>query len=160
MAFSDQFEISKSNLFFRSEQMAEMSETPWYRDGLQFECTGCGDCCTGAPGFVWVNDEEIRAIANYLDKPIGEIRLLYTRPARGKVSLNEYRNGDCVFFDPQKRGCTIYPVRPIQCRTWPFWNGNIETPEAWESTCRDCAGSGRGALVPLEEIIHRASQTS
>ena len=40
-----------------------MSETPWYADGLKFRCTQCGDCCTGAPGFVWVNQEEIEAIA-------------------------------------------------------------------------------------------------
>ena len=27
----------------------------WYaEEGLAFECTGCGDCCTGAPGYVWV----------------------------------------------------------------------------------------------------------
>ena len=26
----------------------------WYRDGLRFECTRCGACCTGAPGYVWV----------------------------------------------------------------------------------------------------------
>ena len=35
----------------------------WYKDGLQFTCSQCGDCCTGAPGFVWVNGDEIRALA-------------------------------------------------------------------------------------------------
>ncbi len=137
----------------------EMSELPWYKDGLPFECTQCGDCCTGAPGFVWVNEDEVRAIADYLDKPIGEIRLLYTRPARGKISLTEYRNGDCVFFDPNGRGCTIYPVRPVQCRTWPFWGANVESPEAWKATCQACRGSGRGELIPLEIIQQRVSQT-
>ena len=39
-----------------------MSE-PWYKDGLQFECSQCGDCCTGAPGYVWVNKQEIAALA-------------------------------------------------------------------------------------------------
>ena len=36
---------------------------PWYADGLRFACTQCGNCCTGEPGFVWVNDAEIAAIA-------------------------------------------------------------------------------------------------
>jgi hypothetical protein len=40
-----------------------MDEHPWYKDGLRFTCTGCGDCCTGAPGYVWVNKEEIEALA-------------------------------------------------------------------------------------------------
>ncbi|SFJ31477.1 YkgJ family cysteine cluster protein [Planctomicrobium piriforme] len=136
-----------------------MSDKPWYKDGLRFECSQCGDCCTGTPGYVWVNDEEVQAIARYLDKPVGELRLLYTRPARGKISLNEYANGDCVFFDPQRRGCTIYPVRPVQCRTWPFWQSNIETTSDWEATCRVCPGSGRGELVPLETIQERAERT-
>ena len=36
---------------------------PWYRDGLKFACTGCGDCCTGEPGYVWVNKAEIETLA-------------------------------------------------------------------------------------------------
>jgi len=135
------------------------TSAPWYKDGLPFECTQCGDCCTGSPGFVWVTDAEVRAIAEFLDKPVGEIRLMFTRPARGKISLTEYGNGDCVFFDPQGRGCTIYPVRPVQCRTWPFWKGNLETPEAWDATCRACAGAGRGDLIPLQIIQERADMT-
>ena len=136
-----------------------MSEQPWYKNGLNFACTQCGNCCTGSPGYVWVTDEDIRAIADYLDKPIGEVRLLHTRPARGRVSLNEYANGDCIYFDPQVRRCTIYPVRPIQCRTWPFWSGNVETPEAWKETGRECPGINQGDFVPLEEIETRLNAT-
>ncbi|MFG0335929.1 MAG: YkgJ family cysteine cluster protein, partial [Maioricimonas sp. JB049] len=55
-------------------------DAPWYRDGLQFSCTQCGNCCTGSPGYVWVTEEEIAAIAAHLDKPIGEVRLMHTRP--------------------------------------------------------------------------------
>ena len=40
-----------------------MNEKPWFEKGLRFECTGCGDCCTGAPGFVWVNRDEIADLA-------------------------------------------------------------------------------------------------
>jgi Fe-S-cluster containining protein len=135
------------------------SSDPWYHAGLPFECTQCGDCCTGSPGFVWVNSNEVRAIADYLDKPVGEIRLLYTRPARGRVSLNEYANGDCVFFDPQARRCTIYPVRPMQCKTWPFWDSTTATPAAWAETCRACPGSGTGPLVPLNVIQQQIDDT-
>ena len=37
--------------------------SPWYRDGLSFTCTRCGHCCTGAPGYVWVGDDEIAELA-------------------------------------------------------------------------------------------------
>lgn len=128
----------------------------WYAEGLPFACTGCGDCCTGAPGRVWVTPEEVAAIAQYLDKPLGEIRLFHTRPVPGGTSLTEFANGDCTFFDPQQRRCRIYPARPVQCRTWPFWNSNLATPEAWAATCESCRGAGVGPLVSLADIRAQA----
>lgn len=136
-----------------------MSSEPWYREGLRFACTQCGHCCTGSAGFVWVDDAEVAAIADYLQKPIGEIRLLHTRPARGRVSLNEHPNGDCIYLDPQSRRCRIYPVRPRQCRTWPFWRSNVASPESWERTQQKCPGIGCGEIVPLEAITQRLSET-
>lgn len=133
---------------------------PWYCDGLRFECTQCGNCCTGMPGFVWVDEGDIERIAEYLDKPVGEIRLLRTRPARGRISLTEYANGDCTFFDPANRCCTIYPVRPQQCRTWPFWRSNLTDEAAWAHAERSCPGAGTGQLIPLEEIERLASDPS
>ncbi len=135
------------------------SESPWYREGLKFRCTQCGNCCTGSSGAVWVNDAEIQQIAEYLDKPIGEIRLFHTRPLRGQVSLREYANGDCIFFDGLTRRCQIYPVRPRQCRTWPFWGSNLTDEAAWQTTCQICPGSGQGDLIPLQEIESRRHES-
>lgn len=130
-----------------------MSE-PWYAEGLRFRCTRCGDCCTGAPGYVWVNDEEIRAIAAFLKEPRDQVVGLYTRQGPRGRSLRERSNGDCVFFEAGQ-GCTIYSVRPRQCRTWPFWSSNVATPEAWQKTCQVCPGSGQGELISAEEITQR-----
>jgi Fe-S-cluster containining protein len=129
-------------------------EEPWFRDGLRFTCTQCGKCCTGEPGFVWVTDDEVEALAKFRGEPLREFVPLYTRTARGKRTLREKANGDCVFFDAQ-RGCTVYRVRPRQCRTWPFWESNIATPEDWERTTEICPGSGQGELIPVEEILRR-----
>ena len=129
-------------------------EKPWYAGGLAFACTQCGHCCTGEPGFVWVTDEEAGAIAAFRGEPVEEFTALYTRKAWGRRTLREKADGDCVFNDRQK-GCTVYPVRPPQCRTWPFWESNVETPADWERTKADCPGSGRGELIPAEEITRR-----
>ena len=131
-----------------------MSELPWYADGLNFTCTRCGKCCTGDPGFVWVTDEELEAIAEFRREPVAEVMQLYTRRSKGRRTLREKANGDCVFFD-RDRGCTIYPVRPPQCRTWPFWDSNLDSPESWERTESICPGSGQGELIPVEEITRR-----
>ena len=127
---------------------------PWYQDGLRFRCTRCGDCCTGEPGNVWVNDEEIAAIAELHGRTIKETIALYTAIGNRGRTLREKANGDCVFYE-RGRGCTIYPVRPRQCRTWPFWESNVLTPEDWERTQAVCPGSGRGELIPAEEITRR-----
>jgi Fe-S-cluster containining protein len=130
-----------------------MSE-PWYQDGLRFECTQCGHCCTGAPGFVWVDEADIAALAAYRGENVEQLTALYTRTVQRKRSLRERANGDCIFYDKQQ-GCTVYAVRPRQCRTWPFWESNVETPAAWKRTCVSCPGSGKGELVSAEEITRR-----
>jgi Fe-S-cluster containining protein len=130
-----------------------MSEL-WYEDGLNFRCTRCGACCTGAPGFVWVNDEELAEIAQHLGETVEQVTALYTRLGHRGRTLREKVNSDCVFYD-RERGCTIYPVRPRQCRTWPFWESNVASPEAWEETCNLCPGSGKGDLISAEEITRR-----
>jgi Fe-S-cluster containining protein len=130
-----------------------MSE-PWYKDGLHFRCTRCGHCCTGPPGYVWVNAEEVAALAEFRGEAVEEMTALYTRAVDRRRSLREKANGDCIFYDHQQ-GCTVYPVRPRQCRTWPFWESNVESPEAWRQTCRICPGSGQGELIAAEEITRR-----
>lgn len=135
-------------------------EQPWYKDGLRFECTGCGDCCTGAPGYVWVNKAEIEAMAVELELPADEFEAKYVRYVGIRRSLVEYSNGDCVFFDNKSRKCQVYEQRPRQCRTWPFWKSTIRTPEAWEETCESCPGSGKGKLYQLEQIEKQSNVIS
>jgi uncharacterized protein len=127
---------------------------PWYKNGLRFECTQCGNCCTGAPGYVWVTPDEVQALADFLGKPAEEFRALYTRKAEGRVTLRERANGDCVFWDKQA-GCTVYPARPAQCRTWPFWESVTETRKSWAETATDCPGMNHGPLISAEEITRR-----
>lgn len=132
-----------------------MSEQPWFKDGLRFQCSQCGDCCTGAPGFVWVNQEEIEKLARKMGLEPEAFERLYVRQVGNRKSLVELPNGDCALFDSEARKCTVYEARPRQCRSWPFWKSNVATPADWDETCRVCPGSGQGALIPLEQIIEQ-----
>lgn len=134
-----------------------MSDPLWYQDGLAFQCTGCGNCCSGDPGVVWVDQEEILQIAEYTGMTETELRLRNTRRVGRQISLTERDNGDCSFLDKGSRRCTIYPVRPKQCRTWPFWNSNLESREAWAEASKGCPGMGQGNFIPLEEIQRQAA---
>lgn len=123
----------------------------WYKEGLRFECTGCGKCCTGGPGYVWVNGEEIKAMALFLKISESEFGRKYLRRANGKLSLIERHNHDCVFLKDKK--CDVYGARPTQCRTYPFWPEHTRSPETWEHVKRECEGIRDSArLIPVEEI--------
>ena len=139
----------------------------WYSQGLRFECTQCGNCCTGPPGAVWFNENEAIAMAEHFGMTVKEFRHAYARKLDEGWSLNEVeteRGFDCVFLDrkslPGKAVCSIYRVRPVQCRTWPFWPENLKSPNHWEATKRrtPCPGMGHGKLVPIEQIRIQRSQ--
>ena len=100
--------------------------TPWYRDGLAFSCTRCGACCTGAPGYVWVSPEEIERLAEFKGVSVSEFSAKFVRRVGNRYSLIERPGGDCIFWD-KHAGCTVYPARPVQCQTWPFWPENVES---------------------------------
>jgi len=131
---------------------------PWYRDGLRFACTGCGNCCRGA-GTVRVSDAEIGALARRLDVRDAEFRAIYTRRLRGgELSLRELANRDCVFYDREARGCRVYEDRPRQCRSWPFWATVLHSPERWGEEAEDCPGMNRGPLHDAETITRSSSR--
>ena len=128
-----------------------MSTSPWYAAGLRFGCQRCGACCTGAPGYVWLQSEEAVAIAERLGLEIEGFLTRYTRRVDGGLSLREEVDGRCVLFEPGS-GCRAYEARPPQCRTWPFWARIVATPAAWAREAAACPGMDEGDVVGPGEI--------
>ncbi len=104
-----------------------------------------------APGYVWVNSDEIARLAEHRGESVEAFALKFVRRVGQRLSLIERPGGDCIFWDRQV-GCTVYPARPAQCQTWPFWPENLASPEDWEDVTGICPGSGRGRLFSVEEI--------
>jgi uncharacterized protein len=129
-----------------------MSNNKWYQNGLKFKCTECGKCCTGAPGYVWVTENEMEAIAEFLKIDLKEFMRKYVRRVGQRYSLLESKQTfDCVFLKDKK--CQVYGARPKQCRTFPWWPQNLRSEQAWEETARTCEGiSDDAPLVPFETI--------
>lgn len=125
---------------------------PWYRDGLAFSCTRCGACCTGAPGYVWVTPEEIERLAQFRGQTVEAFSAKFVRQVGDRYSLVERPGGDCIFWD-KEAGCTVYPARPVQCQTWPFWPENVETADDWSYVQSVCPGSGHGRVYSADEIL-------
>jgi len=133
----------------------ESAPKPWYAGGLAFECTQCGDCCSGpGEGYVWVTQTEILTLAAAIGMSdrLEEFERKFTRQIGSQTSLVEYSDGDCIFLDSKTRGCSVYESRPVQCRTWPFWKSNVKSPRAWAQAAKSCPGCNHGRLYSLAEI--------
>lgn len=138
------------------------SSLPWYKEGLRFKCTECGKCCTGAPGYVWVTEQEIEGMAMALQIPVTDFKRKYIRHRDNRMALierkvapNEYA---CIFLKDKK--CQVYQNRPIQCRTFPWWPSNLKSEESWKLTAEECEGINPEApLYPYDQIIQILPKT-
>jgi hypothetical protein len=89
-------------------------------------------------------------MARFLDISVPRFEKRYCRQVFSRVSLIEYGNGDCVFYGSE--GCKVYPVRPVQCQTFPFWPHVMKTRREWESLKDRCPGVGTGKMYGPREI--------
>jgi Fe-S-cluster containining protein len=72
-----------------------------------------------------VTENEIMAMAESRGLELGVFADTFIRAAYGRLSLQDRLiDGEqiCCMFDPIECRCTIYELRPEQCRTFPFWD--------------------------------------
>ncbi len=122
----------------------------WYAKGLRFSCTKCGRCCTGGPGAVWVTLDDINRISEHLGVDSREFSRRCVRLIDDRLSLIERTNYDCILLRDNK--CSAYPVRPLQCRTFPFWQEIMDDELHWIEATAFCPGVGNGRLYTAEEV--------
>lgn len=124
----------------------------WMGEGLRFACTMCGRCCRthGDHAWVYLSERDVSRIAGHLGLDEDTFRARHCRTLDGWTVLAADEPA-CPFLDPDRR-CRIYPVRPKQCSTWPFWAENLD-PTTWEETVRPiCPGIGTGPLYPPARV--------
>ncbi|MFO0582227.1 MAG: YkgJ family cysteine cluster protein [Anaeromyxobacter sp.] len=123
---------------------------PWYAGGLRFECTGCHGCCRGGhEGVVYATEHELGRMAEHLGMTPAAFDRKYVRRVDGHETIRLTDDGDCALW---KDGCTVYPERPRQCRTYPFWPEHLRSAKAWDREAKQCEGMGRGEMHDLVEI--------
>ena len=126
---------------------------PWYKEGLSFKCTGCGKCCSGSPGYVWVNDEEIEKLSNFLKISLADLKKKYLIQVGDRYSIRDLKhaNYSCVFLKDNQ--CSVYEARPSQCKTYPFWPGIMKSEKNWIDEARVCEGIRDDCPKVTEEEI-------
>lgn len=121
---------------------------------FRFRCQRSGNCCARPEGVVEVGPADIARIAKHLKVSEGAVRARYV--ARRGDRLIDAPGGRCVFLaDGRETTCRIYPARPKQCRTWPFWPELLRSPETLREAMRLCPGieplAGREAGPPASQ---------
>ncbi|MCC7012665.1 MAG: YkgJ family cysteine cluster protein [Planctomycetes bacterium] len=136
-----------------------MEHKPWYANGLRFECTRCGNCCRnhGEYTFVSLSEVELRQIPAFLGVSRDEFLARYCELEAGFHPTLKMDAPACPFLGADQ-SCAIYPVRPKQCRTWPFWTENLREA-TWRGPVKECCpGIDQGKLHSAEEIERTARE--
>jgi uncharacterized protein len=119
--------------------MEQTMKKPWFHKGLRFQCTGCGQCCTGSDGYVFLSQDDLIKLADHFKLSVSEFVDRYTRIVDGQTCLLDSPSSDqCIFLKDNR--CSAYQARPVQCSTFPWWLYNLESPENWRSAASRCVG--------------------
>ena len=136
-------------------------EPVWYTKGLRFECQpDCANCCVnhGDYAYVYLEKTDARRLARHLRLKMAEFKERYTE-AEDEYLILRMDQPACPFLEGRR--CTVYPARPTQCRTFPFWESNLSSRSAWKRLRVFCPDIDQGELHPLRVIeSHLADQDS
>jgi len=113
----------------------ELDSSIWY------QCDRCTACCKW-PGDVRVEEDEVAAIAKFLEMDEDDFIQRFTRLRmnRSGLSLIEKENDECIMLENDR--CRIQEVKPFQCKGFPNrWN----FPD-WQKVCK-------AKSIPMDRAI-------
>ncbi|MFZ9048032.1 MAG: YkgJ family cysteine cluster protein [Poseidonia sp.] len=115
---------------------------PWWMEGVAFRCQpNCGRCCDQPGGIVYLSPDDAERLAEHAGLDVEAWLERDTRKTfDGRYVLkSREEDGVCIHLNEQKQ-CSIYEVRPQQCKAFPWWGENLATPAAWGTTKTACPG--------------------
>jgi len=123
---------------------------------LRFECQrGCTACCE-QKGFVYLTEPDLTRIAGFLGMSAEAFERKYVYRTAHLLRLRVPAESRCSFL--REGGCGIHPVKPTQCRIFPFWPELAEDKREWRKTARYCPGIGKGPLIQIEAVRQQAKE--
>jgi uncharacterized protein len=124
--------------------------------GLRFECQpGCTACCE-QKGFVYLTEDDIPRIAQFLGMTPASFERRYVYRTRKRRRLRVPSDSQCSFL--RDGGCSIHEVKPTQCRIFPYWPELLESRRKWLTTAKYCPGIGKGPLIQIEMAQEQAAE--
>jgi len=133
----------------------------FYCNGLYFSCIRCSSCCRHESGYVYLSKNDVSRLISHLKIESKAFIKSFCRwiPSMNEIeqlSLKEKRNLDCIFWAGSSEnfdgGCSVYEARPLQCRSFPFWQSVLYDKNSWKATARECPGMDKGFLHTKDSI--------
>lgn len=120
-----------------------------YPATVRFRCTKCGICCGDTKEkirHILLLNLEAEQIAKATSRPISAFveKIEKSAPYVHEMKKTE-ENGKCVFLENNR--CTIYPIRPLICRFYPF---ALKTAQSGKYTfffTEECPGIKKGRIL-------------
>lgn len=109
-------------------------------------------------GYVYLTEDDVTNAAAHLGMPQADFEATYiyrTRHSR-RIRKPRAKGKQCPFLGAE--GCEIHPVKPVQCRLFPFWPELVEDRKAWTKTATWCPGIGQGKLIQIGTALEVASE--
>lgn len=115
---------------------------------MRFTCQpGCTKCCE-KQGFVYLTEDDLTRLAGHLEMTSADFEKRYVFRTRHLLRLRVPRYAQCEFLS--EGGCSVHEVKPLQCRTFPYWPDLVRSRRKWHSTGDWCPGIGSGELINIE----------
>jgi len=122
----------------------------WEKEPLRFECQpDCFKCCS-KPGVVYFDTPAIENAARIIKISVERLKKEFLKFNDGQWVHEVENEKPCSFLTPQ--GCAIHHGKPLQCRTYPFWQENMTSKSMWKLVGAFCPGIGIGQNVPVTTI--------
>lgn len=124
--------------------------------GIRFTCqSGCTKCCQ-VRGFVYLTEDDLSQAAAFTGMTRAAFEAKYVIRYRNVLRFRKPLDRQCHFLTDT--GCSIHPVKPVQCRLYPFWPELVEDRKAWVEEATRCPGIGKGPLIQIGSAVEIASE--
>ena len=123
---------------------------------MRFECQpGCTACCE-QKGFVFLTEDDILRIADFVQMTAHSFERRYIYRTKHLRRFRVPQETQCPFL--KDGGCSIHPVKPVQCRVFPYWPELVDEAKEWHKTGSWCPGIGKGELIQIEDAQKQAEE--
>jgi Fe-S-cluster containining protein len=105
---------------------------------------------------VYITEKDLQRIAKHLGLSPDAFERQYVIRYRRILRLRKPRKSQCHFLTAE--GCSVHVVKPVQCRTYPFWPELVEERQAWKDEATRCPGINKGELIQIGTACEIAAE--